>query len=434
MNRLTFDIDGELRKGIQYHQSGQLQKAEKIYKRILKVNPHHSDCLDLLGHIAQKLGKTDIAIDLISQAIQHSPNNPIYYNNLGTAYKHQGKLDEAISYYRKALQLKPDLHGVHYNMASAFQDQGKLDEAISCYQKALQLKPDYAEGYDNMGLALLEQGKTDEAISCYRKAVRLRPDWAETYGNMGFALEKKGKLDEAIAAFRRAADLDPLNPSFKYQIAALTGQTTETAPTQYVKELFDQHANRFEHDLVEKLDYRTPTLLRRSLNSVLKGDVRFQNVIDLGCGTGLSGVEFSTISDRLIGIDVSPKMLEEAKKKQIYDVLHAGDMIQFLNGTDERFDLFIAADVLVYIGDLKPVFTAIQNCSSSGAYFAFSTESSRGENYILRKTRRYAHSVSYIESLAKEYDFVAEICSSEGIRKEQGQWILGNLFILKYLK
>jgi predicted TPR repeat methyltransferase len=403
-------------------------------QKALRLKPDYAEAYNSMGNAFQDQGKTDEAISCYQKALRLKPDYAEAYNSMGNAFQDQGKTDEAISCYQKALKLKPDCARVYNSMGGVFQDQGKTDEAISCYQKALKLKPDLAEAYNNMGIALREQGKTDEAIACYRKAVRLRPDWAETYGNMGFALEKKGKLDEAIAAFRRAADLDPLNPSFKYQIAALTGQTTEAAPTQYVRELFDQHANRFEHDLVEKLDYRIPTLLRRSLNSVLKGDGRFQNVIDLGCGTGLSGVEFSAISDRLIGIDVSPKMLEEAKRKQIYDVHHAGDMIQFLNDTDEKFDLFIAADVLVYIGDLKPVFTAIQNCSSSGAYFAFSTESSRGENYILRKTRRYAHSVSYIESLAKKHDFVAEICSSEGIRKEQGQWILGNLFILKYLK
>jgi predicted TPR repeat methyltransferase len=283
-----------------------------------------------------------------------------------------------------------------------------------------------------MGNAFLNQDKLDEAISYYRKAVRLQPDNAGAFNNMGFALEKQGKLDEAIAAFQRAAHLDPLNLSVKHQIAALTGQTTEAAPRQYVRRTFDQLANTFEHDLVEKLEYRAPTLLRRSLSSVLKGDVRFQNVIDLGCGTGLSGVEFRAISDCLSGIDVSSKMLEEAKRKQIYDVLHVGDMIEFLNGTDEKYDLFVAADVLIYFGNLKPVFAAVLNCSLSGAYFVFSTESFRGKNYILRKTRRYAHSVSYIELLAKEHDFVVETGSSEGIRKEKGQWIMGNLFTLKY--
>jgi len=39
----------EFKKALQYHQSGQLKKAQEIYERILEINPDHSDSLHLLG-------------------------------------------------------------------------------------------------------------------------------------------------------------------------------------------------------------------------------------------------------------------------------------------------------------------------------------------------------------------------------------------------
>jgi len=108
--------DSEVAKAIQYHQSGQLQKAEEIYKKILRINPNHPDSLHLLGVLAYQVGKIDAAVTLISKAIQINPDNPSFYNNFGNVLK----------------------------------EQGKFSEAVSCYQKALKLKPDYAEAYNNL--------------------------------------------------------------------------------------------------------------------------------------------------------------------------------------------------------------------------------------------------------------------------------------------
>ena len=63
-DKFPFDIGSELKKALQYHQSGQLQKAEEIYKKIVEINPNHSDSLHLLGVIAHQFGKNDIAENL----------------------------------------------------------------------------------------------------------------------------------------------------------------------------------------------------------------------------------------------------------------------------------------------------------------------------------------------------------------------------------
>jgi len=209
LNKFPFDIGGELNKAVQHHQSGQLQKAEEIYERILSINPNHSDSLHFLGVIAHQAGKSDIAVNLINRAIQNNPKNPVYYNNLGYVFQDQGKLDEAISCCQRAVNLKPDYAEAYYNLGYVFQDRGKLDEAISCYEKALELRPDYAEAYHNLGYVFQDQGKLDEAISCYEKALELRPDYAEAYHNLGYVFKGRGKLDEAILCYERALKIGP---------------------------------------------------------------------------------------------------------------------------------------------------------------------------------------------------------------------------------
>ncbi|MHC4474114.1 MAG: class I SAM-dependent DNA methyltransferase [Planctomycetota bacterium] len=308
---------------------------------------------------------------------------------------------------------------------------GKSERATNLINKAIQNDPDNPSYYNSLGVAFTDQGKLDEAVTCFKKAIRLKPNFVEAHDNIGNVHMGQGKLHEALVSFQRAAEFGSKNPSAKHLLAALTGETTEGAPQEYVRSLFDQYSRGYDDHLLKKLECKVPKLLRGLLNSLVKGNVRFGNVLDLGCGSGLSGMEFRDISDLLIGVDLSPKMVEEARRKGIYDALYVGDMIEFLNGTDEKYDLLIAADVFVYVGNLRPVFSAVQDRLREGAYFVFSTESHYGSKYVLRKMGRYAHSKSYIESLARKHNLAVEVRSSKLIRKEKEKWIMGDLFVLR---
>ena len=122
--RGPIDIDSELNKAIEYHESGRLRKAERAYKKILKASPGHSDCLNLLGLVAEKTGKPGKAVHLINKAILSNPNNPTYYNDLGNVLLGQGDFDEAIRCYQKVIQLDPeeqDLVGAQFNQKNSSQ-------------------------------------------------------------------------------------------------------------------------------------------------------------------------------------------------------------------------------------------------------------------------------------------------------------------------
>ena len=48
---------------------------------------------------------------------------------------------------------------------------------------------------------------------------------------------------------------------------------------------------------------------------------------------------------------------------------------EFLEQSEDTYDLAVAADVFVYIGDLAPVFEALDKRLAPGAYFVFSAGS-----------------------------------------------------------
>ncbi|MFQ5672416.1 MAG: tetratricopeptide repeat protein [Nitrospinales bacterium] len=467
MNREPVSIQDALNLAVQSHQSGDLEEAEYIYREILKTVPDQPDALHLLGVLAYQGGDHKNAAALINRAIQLRPEFPEAYNNLGNTLGAQDRLGQAADAYRQAVTLNPDFTEAHDNLGKALALQGRLDEAIACYRHAIAIRPDYAQAHNNLGhalgeldrqeeavaahrraieidpgyaeahynlgIALTEQGKQGEAIACYDRAIAIRPDYAEAHGNLATLYRNQGKLEQAAACCRRVMEIDPANAAAAHMLAALTGQTPESAPPQYIKELFDGFAGKFDRELTQMLDYKTPALLRREFDKLTDKHTPPRRVMDLGCGTGLSGTAFRPIAETLHGIDLSPKMIDKAREKSIYDDLRVDNFVEWLNRADETYDLFTAADVFVYLGNLRPVFQAVEKASSDGAYFAFSTEHADDGDYVLRPTGRYAHSQNHIRSLAGEFGFTVETCTPAEIRKEQGKGVAGDIYILKRL-
>jgi tetratricopeptide (TPR) repeat protein len=205
----TLTIHQAVDLAVQYHNAGDLKKAENIYQQILQVDPNQPVALHLLGVIAHQSGKNDIAIDLIEKALAIKPDYVEAYSNLSNALADLGRLDEAVAFCRKAIAIKPDYPEAHSNLGKTLQELGKSDEAVNNYKKALALKPDYAEAYNNLGRVLLTLGQLDEAIESYNNAIIIKPNFTEAHFNMGNIFFELGNLDEAITSFNEAISIKP---------------------------------------------------------------------------------------------------------------------------------------------------------------------------------------------------------------------------------
>ena len=201
------------------------------------------------------------------------------------------------------------------------------------------------------------------------------------------------------------------------------------APAGYLKDLFDNYANRFEAELVEILRYRTPELLEQL---VLRDSSRaLLDILDLGCGTGLCGPLMRPIARRLTGVDLSANMLAQARERGVYNDLECIDLTDYLARCDAVFDLVISADVFIYLGDLAPVFAGVRRALRAGGRFAFSVEAGDPKEWELATTRRYRHSRHYIERLAAEHGFDVEAIEKGVLRREAGNPVDGHLALLR---
>ena len=246
---------------------------------------------------------------------------------MGLALKEQGKLP-GFEAFNKANSIKPDNPDGYYNMGNAFKEQGKL-EGSKGLQKALAINLIMLRHITTWAM-LLKQNKR-RSNKAYTKAISIKPDNSDVYYNMGNAFKEQGKLDETIEAYHKSISLKPDHHSANHMLAALTGINNETAPREYVENLFDGYSDRFEASLVEELEYTIPKLIK-DIVIKLNNKKLLGSVLDLGCGSGLVGLEIKDHCSRVEGIDLSKKMLELAKQKDVYDKLRNSDIVEYLSG------------------------------------------------------------------------------------------------------
>lgn len=198
-----------LRMALAHHQAGEITKAELGYRQVLQFDPNHPHALHYLGLLAQRAGRHEQALSLLSRAIKINPTIATYYGNFGAVLLEQGNPEVAAAFFSKAIALNKDYAEAHNGLGSALNALGKPGEAVPCFHRALSLKPDFAEVHRNLGLASLLRGQLDEAVARFRKAALLNPGYAEAYNGLGSALQAQGNLDEAVENFNKAVALKP---------------------------------------------------------------------------------------------------------------------------------------------------------------------------------------------------------------------------------
>lgn len=452
--------------GIIRHSRGELEKAITCYREVLKQKPDHFQVLFNLGNAYRDKGLYTDAARVYRRALEQEPGDADTHYNMGSLYQQQDRYSEARNHYQQTLSLDPDHFHAVYNLGIIHFKKERYEEAASCYRRALRLCPDDTDTCFNLGLTLLRVDKLDEAAASferalslapddpelyttlgnvfldltayekaeqyYRKALELRPDYGAAHTNLAIVLHLQDDYEGAARCYRKAVELGHDVVAAEYLLAALTDGTRKKAPREYVERLFDKYAENFERNLTRDLDYDVPEKLRELFDETEPRKRIWPAVVDLGCGTGLVGRCFRDVAGSLVGVDISVKMLEKAEEKGGYDDLYVDDIVEFLDQEAKEYDLLLAADVMIYLGDLEPLMGAAARASRPGALFLFSVEKCDGEGeYVLRRSGRFAYSRQYIEKLAQKHGFTTESCRPANIRKHKEKWIPGYLFALR---
>ncbi|MFQ5533426.1 MAG: tetratricopeptide repeat protein [Sphingomonadales bacterium] len=413
------------------HSQDDMDRVIKTYDKAVAARPDNPEALANMALAFHGLGKFEAVIGVCERVLRLAPHHFAARNTLGSALLNLDRVDEAIAAFQKAIEGHDGIGDTHFNLATAFHRNQRYSEALAAYERAADLMANDPTVHLAIGNLCNSSANFERAAEAFARALELDGAVFEAHSGLGQALTRLGRTDEAKAAYARALEIDPDDAAAQFALEALGQEPVAAAPADYVSELFDKMAPGFDTELRDHLHYRTPELLREAVASVLADERPAWTVADLGCGTGLCGPLFRGLAARMIGTDLSSGMIERAKERGVYDELRIEALEDTLAGAGQAFDLVLAADVFVYIGDLDSVFGVCAKALREGGYFAFSTEDLTGGDFSINRAMRFAHSQDYITGLAGKHDFEVVVADKAEIRTEAEKPIVGGIYVLR---
>lgn len=380
-----------------------------------------------------RLGETAAATAALRRALTLAPQAPEAASNLGN-FLAAGDLPAATLQHRRATLIAPADSGLYVNLGmTLMRGSSGIPPTERAMRRALVLDPSNRPAGLSLYHLSAAAGPAGAATPRLDRLLCVHLADGEVHYERGCALRDLDRDAEAIESLRRAIVLAPQITAWRHVLDSLTGHVSRTAPVDYVRELFDQYADRFDIHLTEGLRYRTPVALCEALARADRPGRRFERVLDLGCGTGLMGASlrerFSV--GHLTGVDVSGAMLAKLAEKGGYDATAEADIESFLERSAGGYDLIVAADVLVYFGALERVLAGVRQALMPGGMLAISVEESTGAApFELKRHGRYAHRRSYIEAAAAAVGLRTRLAETAELRDEGRKPVVGLLMVL----
>jgi predicted TPR repeat methyltransferase len=426
------------------------------------------------GNALRALGRLDDAAEAYRGALSLDPRMLFAHNNLGNALRDKGQVQAAVAAYRNALEIDPrffpaaanlalsvgklsgtpkgelvaalelaitlgEAQGIHdpalancHNALGNIQlGEGALERATASYRRALELDPRFGQAHLNLGQALARQSDIQGAIDALRSGLELVPGDVPSYRRLALLLRRLGRNAEAGSVYREWQAQAPGDPIAAHMSTALLGEAPpERASAEYVRREFDGFAKNFD-DVLAKLGYKAPEVVGQALVRHGLAQRRDMDILDAGCGTGLCADSLRPLARRLVGLDLSAKMLELAARRGTYDELVEGDLLDWLGDATSSFDLVVAADVFIYFGDLRPVAAALRHALRMGGAVVFTVESAETDAgpYALGPGGRYCHAARYVDDVFTGCGFTIAESAKVRLREELGVGVEGRLVV-----
>jgi len=287
------------------------------------------------------------------------------------------------------------------------------------------------DSLSDLSAHLRDHGKVQAAYLCARRVVELAPDDADAWCAMAELAHIVGQREQARTGYEKYLQSNPDDAEVRHILIALRDEAPpDRVPDECIQQLYRKFSAFYEANMVDTLGYEAPARLGALLKTVLgeRGGLR---VLDLGCGTGLSGLNLKPRAAHLTGVDLSPEMVEKARARAIYDRLEVAELTGWLAQSQDYYDLIVACDTLIYFGDLAPVVKAVRKRLKEDGVMAFSVERGDRAPYRLTDSGRYVHHEDHIAGAAKEAQMRLLGLKEDFIRMEYGNEVTGLFTVLQ---
>ncbi|MEM6470715.1 MAG: tetratricopeptide repeat protein [Planctomycetota bacterium] len=416
---------------------GDLDRAGSICDGVIAEEPDNARAYLMRGVVHAQNADFQSAVNHFHRATQLRPDAANYHFNLALAYQHLDQRDQAIESYRDALACKPDFLEAQNNLGNLLIDDDQPKEGVEHFRKLAEQFPDQAVVQYNLANVLQDAGEYTESIDAFRRAIELDPDFASARENLGRALSDVTRYEEAAEVWREWLQHEPGNPIASHMLAALgeDEKIPDRCNDDFVRGTFDENFAKSFDDQLNRLNYRVPQMLMDAVADLddLESEL---DVLDAGCGTGLCAVDLRQRANRLVGLDLSPEMLEKARAKKLYDELVEAELSSFLKAASAKYDLIVCGDTLCYFGELESVLESIPSNLKPGGHFLFTLEYLQADEdgnepeetrFRLQPNGRYSHREPYLRDALADSGLSVNRLETCSLRMERGRDVTGFL-------
>jgi predicted TPR repeat methyltransferase len=420
-------VDGLCLRGIALIRLGRTEEAIAAFDRALEIRPDFPEALINRATAMLELRRFGDALAGFDAALAFNPGDPIGWNNRGNLFVAMDSFEEAVENYDRALALSPDFAEARVNRRKAMSEASRQNkgagvarnlcargvgyihgkryaEALACFDEALTVQPDSIDAFSNRATALLGMNRAEEALASFDVALSIDPQHAISWNNRGNALAALKRFEEAVENYDKAIALAPdLPQAADNRMNALFELKRGTrCPPAYMRGLFDEFSSHYDETMLDKLQYRAHLHLHELAERILPPQSRGLRILDLGSGTGLVGAAFKELAagGRLDALDISPRMIAAARARGIYDNLILGDLETVLAQPGFQYDLVLAADTMIYLGDLEPAFRGVAGRLEPDGFYLFAVEAKEGDGWEQTPMNRFRHSEAYLRAQA----------------------------------
>ncbi|MGE3313863.1 MAG: tetratricopeptide repeat protein [Planctomycetaceae bacterium] len=224
---------------VKLHRSGDLEKAERLYRQVVRLDPAHSDALHQLGLVEHGLRRHVAAVDLIGHAIDINAEVAPYWISLGKVYRSLNQSDRAIAAFQQAMRLEPKNCDAYVNLGLLLSELAEPRGAEACYRQALRIDSGCSEAAAQLVRIQYANGQTGEALAEVRRLLSVSSDGCEDICAIATELEQRRQFDDALEVYETVLEVHPDFAEAIFGIAhvLLSLQKLEESRDWYVKGL-----------------------------------------------------------------------------------------------------------------------------------------------------------------------------------------------------
>jgi len=402
---------------------GRLQDAAAMLNLAQEEDATDPRIYILGGQLGRRAGNPGAAVMAFRRAAALSPGWVLAQTELGHALELAGRPAEALAAYRQAYALDAN------NAAAAARIAELSRHTVPSVSGAEDCSPGDAAALRMRAAQLSASGQFDEALSLLQSVIEACPTDVDALAAAASIERARGNTESAAQWLNLALAVEPNSPTLRFRLAVLLGETPADTPPEVVAGIFDAYAERFDEHLVGGLNYHAHEAVVAMLRA--RALVPAPDILDLGCGTGLVGAALSPPFGRLVGVDLSSVMLERARARNVYTELHHAELVAYLKSClDGSFDVVTAADVFVYVGDLRPGLAETARVLRPRGIAVMSLEAGFDADYRILPSGRFAHHRTYLESAAIHAGLEVLDLADRQLRHQQGAPVPGYLVCL----